>query len=356
MRAKPFFYSRLLFLLLVCLSAGCGSKGEKQVDISGIQVSLQTYRFDQDMYAIDTNHIAAGLERLSKKYPDFLNLFLDTVIPYGVHGNFSDTNTAIREGVHEYLTYKDFVHLQDTIRKYYPDTKETDAEITKGFRYMKYYLPSCKVPKIIYINRTLFKSPVIVVDNNISCICLDMFLGPQFPYYASVGVPDYLAPHLRRNYIPVALFSALYQSTYGFRPDEKPLLDLMIQRGKEQYFLHKIMPETPDSVLFGFTSNQINWCNSNEEMLYNFFIQQNLLFSKNEKAIIPYVFDGPFAAGIGSAVDPGKPTPGNVGSWLGYKIVASYMAQNPGTSLPELLAARNDPSRFLDSARYKPKK
>ena len=346
-------FSAITILLTL---TGCGNNPEKSVDISGIKVNLQTYRLDQEMYAIDTNHIADGLQKLNQKYPDFFNFFLDEVLNFGVRGNFVDTNSGIRESVHEYLTYHDFRDLQDTIRKCYPDTKEVDAELEKAFRYMKYYFPNGKTPRIFYINRILLKRPALCVDSTISCICLDMFLGPQFPYYASVGVPSYLAPHLRKSYIPVALFTEIYQCTFRFLADDRPLLDLMIQRGKEQYFLHKILPETPDSVLFGFTQNQVEWCNRNEELLYNFFIQQNLLFNKNEKTIIPYVFDGPFAVGIGSATDPGKPTPGNIGTWMGYKIVAAYMQQSPKTTLAELLADRPDPSKFLETARYKPKK
>ena len=346
----------IFFTVAMFILAGCGSHEQKKVDISGIKVALKSSRFDLDIYALDTNHIGTGLQEMKKIYPDFLDYFFDTLMPYGLHGNYSDTAVAVKQGIREYLTYHDFVHLQDTIRKYFPDTKETDAEIEKGFRYLKYYYPTSTAPKIVYVNHILLKTPAVIFrDTGLVCICLDMFLGPQFPYYASVGIPDYLGTHLRKNYIPVALFKTYYEITYPFKADDRPLLDLMIQRGKEQYFLHKILPETPDSVLFGFTDNQVNWCGRNEELLYNFFIQQYLLYNKNEKNIIPYVFDGPFAQGIGSPTDPGKPTPGNIGTWTGYKIVLSYMERYPKTTLQELLNSRSDPSRFLDSARYKPK-
>ncbi len=349
------FHYCIVFFAVIFIFGSCGNNAEKTPDLSSVKVALSTQRFDKDIYAIDTNHIAAGLQKLQQKYPDFLNFFLDTMMGLKVYSNFSDTAKGIREGVHEYLTFPDFVHLQDSIVKYYPDTKDVDAELSKGFQYIKYYLPFIKTPKVYYVNGSLINTPASAVDSNISTVCLDMYLGPQFPFYASVGVPSYMGPHLRKSYIPVAVFRSTYQAVYPFKGEEKTLLDMMIQRGKEQYFLHKIMPTAPDSVLFGFTGIQIKWCEKNEVELYNFFIQQNLLYNKQESAVVPYIVDGPFARGIGTATDPGNPTPGNVGTWMGYRIVSAYMNQNTNITLKELLTSNIEPAKLLEAAHYKPR-
>lgn len=347
----------LLTIAVVCMLGGysCNDSKQSHPDVKGIDVIIKSVRLDKELYSIDTAHIAAGLKMLSEKYPDFMNFYLDTVMGYGVNGNFTDTNRAIREGVREVLTYKDFRNLQDTINKYYPDTKDVDDELAEGFRYMKHYFPSSTVPRIFYINDILRNRASFIVDSNTACISLDMFVGPQFPYYASVGIPAYLASHQRRSYIPVSLFSSIYETSYKLYSDDATLLDLMIQKGKEQYFLHKILPEMHDSVLFGFTNTQVEWCSKNEAFLYNYFIEQKLFFEKEIRKIAPYVTDGPFAHGIGTAADPGHPTPGNIGSWVGYKIVRSYMEQYPQTALKDLLARHSEPTRFLDSAKYKPR-
>ncbi len=355
MSVKISFKYALFLCLFAAIIGGCGEKGEHLPDVSGIKVELETHRFDKDIYAIDTNHIGEGLVKLHQKYPDFLDYFLDTLNAFGVHGNYNDTTRAIREGLHEYLSFKQFVQLEDTIKIVFPDTKETDAALTSAFKYFKYYFPTASIPKIMYLNFILTNHPAFVTDPTTYCVCLDMFLGEQFQYYRSVGVPDYMGPHLRKEYIPVSLFNAVYLSEHPFKPDDRTLLDLMIQRGKEQYFLHKIMPTTPDSVLFGFTKNQVEWCNKSESQLYNFFIQQSLLFNKSELAIMPYVVDGPFAKGIGAPTDPGRPTPGNIGTFVGYKIVSAYMANNPKVTLKELLEQQVEPARFLDAANYKPR-
>ncbi len=351
-KAILFIFSCVLPLVLF---TGCGENNQKTPDVSGVKVALQTYRFDVDMYDIDTNHVVNGLTKLRTKYPDFLDFFLDTVMGFGVHNNYSDTNMAIMQGVHEYLSHKDYRGLEDEIKKNFPDTKETDKEITDAFKLLKYYMPTSPVPKVIYINRILVGSSAFHVDLNTTCVCLDMFLGETFPIYESLQMPAYMAPHHDRKYIPVALFREIYEATYQYRQDEVTLLDRMLQRGKEQYFLHAIMPHTADSTLFGFRANQVQWCTKNEGNLYNFFVQQNLLYNKEERAIGTYVVDGPYAKNIGSATDEGNPTPGNVGSWVGYKIVAAYMAQHPQVTLKQLLEMQIDPTRFLEEAKYRPK-
>ncbi|MBX7203727.1 MAG: hypothetical protein K1X77_11705 [Bacteroidia bacterium] len=352
MSAKWYLCSIAALLLIL---NSCSNNPENIPDVSKIEVSLQTHRFDLDLYAIDTNHIAEGLQKLSAKYPDFLNYYLDTVREYNIHGNFNDTVKGIREDVRLDLTFKDFVNLEDTIKKYYPDNKDIDDKLTAGFKFIKYYFPEAVVPRIIYLNMGLSKWPTFPVDQNTLCIGLDMFLGEQYPHYKAIGLPEYMLSHSRRSYIPVSLFSTYYRMSHPFMPDDKTLLDLMLQRGREQFFLHKILPHEPDSVLFGFTQTQINWCAENEALIYNFFIRQNYLYDKTPQTIMPYVHEGPFARGLEAADDVVKVSPGNVGSWLGYRIVASYMQQYPKTTLSELLNGHHDPARFLDSAKYKPR-
>ena len=340
--------------LIALLFSNCGPS-ENIPDVSKINVALKTYRFDKDLYSIDTNHIAEGLKQLQVKYPDFLNYYLDTVREYHINGNFSDTVRGIREDLRVDLTFKDFLHLQDTITLLYPDSKETDEKLLDAFKYVQYYLPGSVVPRIFYLNMGLSKWPTFPVDNNTLCIGLDMFLGDNFPHYAALGVPPYMLSHTRKSYIPVSLMHTYYQLMHPFAPDDKTLLDLMLQRGKEQYFLHKVLPHTPDSVLFGFTQVQLKWCEENEAVIYNYFIHGNLLFNKDPQNVMPYVVDGPFARGLEDPSHEVKFSPGNIGTWLGYRIVQSYFSQYPATTLKELLTNRHDPSRFLDSAKYRPK-
>ena len=352
----PYVRSGLLLLTccIILVFSAC-SNDNKTPDVKNVQVKLHTERFDTDLFSIDTNHVGAGLKELLKKYPDFLNYFLDTVMAYEIHGNYDDSVGGVRDGLRMFLTYKDFVNLEDSIKYHYPDTHEIDAALTDAFKFMKYYFPSAATPKILYLNMGLSKWPSFPIDTSTICVGLDMFLGDHYPFYASVGVPDYMAPHMRKDYIPVSVLNTWYMLRHPFVQDERTLLDLMIQRGKEQYFLHKLLPQSPDSVLFGFTGLQLKWCAKNEADIYNFFVKNELLYNKESLSRFAFINDGPFAQGMEPPTDTVKYTPGNVGGWLGYRIVTAYMSKYPSVTLEQLVSMKNDPSRFLDSARYRPR-
>ncbi len=339
----------LLFFL-----AGCDS-GNKVPDVTKIPLKLETARFDTDLFAIDTNNVSSGLKALLKKYPDFLNYFLDTVMAYEIHGNYEDTTGGIREGLRVFLTYKDFVNLEDSIKAHYPDTHDVDEAIASSFKYLKYYFPSAFTPRILYLNMGLSKWPSFPLDTTTICVGLDMFLGDHYPFYTSVGVPDYMAPHMRKSYLPVSVLKTWYALHHPFVQDERTLLDLMLQRGKEQFFLHQLLPTAPDSVLFGFTGLQLGWCEKNESNVYNFFVRNELLYNKESMSRFAFINDGPFAQGMEPPTDTVKYTPGNIGGWLGYRMVCAYMKKYPAVSLEQLVKMRSDPSRFLDSAHYRPR-
>lgn len=347
-------YRRFFVLAVFLIIVGCGNR-ENGPNVSGIKMNLQTFRFDKDLFALDTNHVGEGLKKMYAKYPDFLNYYLDTLMSYDIHGNYSDTARGVREGLRADLTEKGHRDLEDSILKNYPQNEDLDKQLADGFRHVKYYFPNYHIPKIIYLNMGLSNWPAFQLDSTTFCIGLDMFLGPQYPYYRSIGVPEYMDTHLRKSYIPVSVFTQVYRAPYPFRSEDATLLDMIIQRGKEQYFLHRVLPAIPDSTLFGFTQLQINWCSANEALIYNFFIHQNLLYSKDPQLTQPYVHDGPFAKGMEDPTDAVKNTPGNVGSWLGFRIVSAFMARHPQMTLQQLCNERKEASEFLEEAAYKPK-
>ncbi len=355
MKITSHYFKYYFLILSASLFFSCSDNTEKAPDTSAIKINYRSYRFDKDLYALDTNNIGSGLTQLKAKYPSFLNYFLDTLMAYEIYGNYSDTLIGVREGLKPFITFKDYKDLQDSIEKHYPDTKGVDEHLSEAFKRLKLYMPESPVPAIMYLNLGLSKWPSFPVDSNTHCIALDMFLGDYFPHYASVGAPQYLYMHRREAYIPVSVFSAIYRGDHPWDPQEKSLLELMIDKGIEQYYLHKLLVGTPDSVLFGFSKTNIDWCNANEAMVYNFFVQNKLLYSKVAMDIMSYVTDGPFARGLEPVSNPVKLTPGNIGTWMGYKIVASYMAQNPNVTLKDLISQKQDAVQILEMARYKPR-
>src|SRR5690606_17505995 len=121
--------------LLGCGLWSCNDNG-KNPDVSGINIELHTRRLDRDLADVDTNNIAQGLQQLKIRYPGFLDFYIDTLMGFGIHGQYSDSNSGIQQSLRPFLTHPDIRGLFDSVSKHFPDTKKVDADLTEGFKYM----------------------------------------------------------------------------------------------------------------------------------------------------------------------------------------------------------------------------
>ena len=258
----------LASLLLLCNA--CHSNDENLPNVSKVNITIQSSRLDKDLRALDTNKLAEGLIELQKRYPTFLNFYLDTLMGFSVHQQFTNDNKAISEGVHSFLTYKDYKALFDTVAIHYPTTNDVEAELGKGFQYLSHYYPAYKIPQIVYFISGLQNWGVVSYEGVLG-IGLDMFLGEKYPFYAAVGQPAYMYINFRKESIAPSVFHTIYNDFHPFEDEEKTLLEMMIQKGKQQYFVEKMLPFTKLEDRIGYTSAQVKWCNENEAMIYNFF-------------------------------------------------------------------------------------
>lgn len=341
---------KLILISVIIFSVGltgCGNNSDP--DVSHIEIDLKSKRLDKDLYTLDTNHLGAGLVKLKEKYPEFLGFYLDTLMGFSINGNFNDTAMGIQKGLRTFLTHKDYRGVFDTVFKHYPDEKVINTELVKGFQYAKHYFPDYHTPEIIYMISGLNNYGALTYGSDIVAIGLDMFLGADYPFYRSVGIPEYFSGQLTQQYIPVAVFRTIYRETNPFVADGRVLLDMMIQSGKEMYFIKKMLPFLDEHTRLAYTPQQLKWCEENEAMIFDFFARQELLYDNNLQKVVRYVMDGPSATGM-----PPE-SPGNIGAWLGLQIVEAYMTQHPEKTLKELVTDPIDAQRFLMESKYKPK-
>lgn len=329
---------------------GACNGGSDAPDVSDEKIALSTRRLDLDLAKVDTGHIAADLQALKTKYPDFLDFWLDDLLQYGVNGNYSGTSQAVRENLHLFFTNKDFRSLFDTVAKHFPDTRAIDEPLRKGFQYYQHYYPGAGIPKVVYFVSMLSNWAAVMPDTSVVGIGLDMLLGKDFPPYraSNLHFADYEIRNFRPDVAPVAVFRVMYQRRHPFVSQERNLLDMMVQRGKEQYFLSKIIPFVPDSTRLFFTGAQTKWCAENESLIYNYFVRASTLYDTNPERTMRYIMDGPSASGM-----PPE-SPGNVGTWLGWQIVKAYAVKHPKMTLEEVLQVP-DAQAMLQESGYKPR-
>ena len=341
------FCFALCLLLASIHLLGC-SNDNNNPDVSGISVNLISVRFDQSFAKLDTGNLAAGLQQLNNDYPYFLDFYLDTLMGFGVNGNFNDSNPSIAKGLKPFLAHPDIRGLMDTVAVHFPNVQQSNEDLKKGFQYLKHYYPNYKFPKVVYFISGLNKWYAFTVDSSLVGVGLDMFLGKQYPFYQAVQIPNYALPKCSPEYIPVNVFQAIFRYQYPFNDDDKNLLEMMIQRGKEQYFLRKIIPFVDENIRIGYTQKQLKWCSDNEAMIYNFLVKENLLYETGKAKIVRFVNDGPYSVGMT------EESPGNIGTWVGLQIVEHYVSKHPEITLEELLT-KTDAQQFLFQSGYKPR-
>ena len=67
--------------MIAFLLQACQSDSKKNIpDVSDLEVDFEIRRFEQALFALDTNQMATELETLQANYPDFSAIFFDQLL------------------------------------------------------------------------------------------------------------------------------------------------------------------------------------------------------------------------------------------------------------------------------------
>lgn len=338
---------RSLFALFFCLSlliiTACGDDNRTpRPDVSDIKVELQLLRFEQDIFALDTADLQMGMQRLLGKYPEMLPLFCNEII----HDQ-SNPNETPRQALGGFLSIPQVRQLYDTVQLVYGDLRWLEKDLTQMFRYYKYYFPKKPVPQVITMVSE-FATDAFTVGDSLCGIGLDMFLGENYPGYNPDVFPYFMRRQFQKDYIAVRLSKALAQNCADESPGQR-LLDLMLHNGKQLYIADCLLPDVADSLKMGYTRTQMEGCYANEAAVWARLLSEKMLYSTDYDKIRKLVTPSPNAPAIF------QEAPGEIGNWMGLQIVRSYMKRYPNTTMEQLLQM-TDAQKFLELAKYKPKR
>jgi hypothetical protein len=244
-------------------------------------------------------------------------------------------------------------------QKLFKDFSGTAKELENGFRYVKHYFPDYKVPTIITTVGPMDAlapmsnnepSPNYMGENFLA-VSLQFYLGKDFsiyndPGYISSVAPQYRSARFSKEYIAGDVFKLVIDDLFPDSSSRYPLIERFIEKGKRLYLLQQFLPNSNDTLLIGYTGKQLKWCKENERSMYNFFIQQNLLFEIDPALTQNFTTDGPTTQGMP------EQSPGNIGAFLGWEIVKAYMQKKPSVTVAQLMRTSN--KNIFNEADYKP--
>jgi hypothetical protein len=338
-KIMKYIFSILVFAILF----SCNS-GEKIPDVSGVKINVTTQRFEKDLFTVDTVNFTANLDQLIAKYPSFGENFSSTILGADPKWN----NDSIAAYIKLFIDLHKPVY--DTSALVFNNFSSYETEIKKGLQFVKYYFPNYKVPgKIITYIGPLDGFGDILSDDAV-IVGLHLHLGKNFSLYNSEQVqqtyPAYISSRFEPGYIAVNSLKNIVLDLYPEKMEEKSLVQQMVEKGKRLYLLSKFLPREDEFKIIGYTKEQLKNVYKNERVIWDLFVQNNLLQSVDENIIKNYVGESPKTQELGDA------SPGNIGAFAGWQIVKKYMQKNPELTLQKLMATDNDV--IFQEAKYKP--
>ncbi len=329
----------LLILLASCTNKNAGP------DVSGVAVTLQVQRFDKDFFSIDTTHAEQSLNSLEQKYGTFLSDFLYNIL--GLHPNKDTVISTIKSFI------KDYGPVYNEAQKQFGNMDEVSAEVKTGLQHVKYYFPEYPLPA----NLITFIGPIEGYANVLTqsglAVGLQLYLGKDFSVYNSDFInevyPAYQQRRFEKKYVPVNcmknIIDDIYPENNGI--NSMPLVYQMVEAGKKLYLLNAFLPDVADSLKTGYTDEQLKGSYENEAMIWNYFVQNNLLFINDPMMVRDYMNDAPRTEALGTA------SPGFIGQFVGWQIIKKWMDGKENIS-PQMVL--NTPAKTIyEEAKYKPR-
>ena len=132
--------------------------------------------------------------------------------------------------------------------------------------------------------------------------------------------------------------------------EQQKFLDQMVYQGKIQILQDAFLPNVPDYLKMNYTKAQYDWAVANEANIWNYFVENDLLFSDDSNLNERFLNKGPFSK-FYTEIDQ-KSSP-RVGAFIGWQICRKYLAEHPEVTLQQFL--QKSATEIFNNTNYKPK-
>ena len=318
---------KAIFLVLVpiIIFCSCNRNDKLAEEVAKINVDVKVNRFDREFAEAKPTDIPS----LKEKYP------------YLFPANYPDSIWAAK--------LQDTLQLEvmDEVGKSFPDFVSEKQDIEWLFRYIKYYFPNYEIPRVVTVTSEVDYNNRIILTDSLLLVGLDNYLGSSHKFYQ--GISRYIANDLDKQYLTRDMASA-FAKTVVAPPRDRTFLSQLVYYGKELYLMQQLMPQKNDAVIIGYAPDDLEWANVNEEQIWRYFIERELLYSTNSKLGPRFLDPAPFSK---FELELDNESPGKIGRYIGWQIVKSFMDNN-NITLQEMLTLPEE--ELFKRSGYKPRK
>lgn len=295
-------------------------------------------------------------EKLELKFTDISKDFFNQKLPLstlqGKYPFFFDN--SVSDEVWE-MQRKDTLEkiVFDTVQKVFKkeDYKE---EIERIFAHYNFYYPNELLPQVYTYSsglQNMYEPILYGRKEGMLFVALDGFLGSDNELYKSEKVYPYMAKNMNPENIPSAVVDAIGREIIPFNPRQQTFVDLMVDEGKKQILKDALIPGISDELKIGYTQKQLEWAQQNEGNVWNYFVEQNMVFDTDKSYKERFIKPSPFSKFLNEIETD---SPGRIGSYIGWQICKKYLEENSKISLQDFL--NTDTQTIFKESKYKPEK
>ena len=318
-------YSYSLVLLAFIGVSSCNQNSELEKEINRLNFNVNVERFDKLFMESNEDEFYS----YKKDFPFlFPNNIPDSIL---LQRKDDSIQKLIKSSVDS--VFLDFSSIED--------------DLSSLYKHIKYYNPSLKKPRLITVFSDVDYRNKVIVTDTIVLIGIDNYLGSEHVFYTSFY--KHIRKNLNKNQIVVDLADK-YASKMINQPVREIFLDELIYQGKKMYLKDLWLPKSEEYSRIGYTADELNWAEDNEFYIWQYFIENEILYDNNSKLYDRFIARGPFSR-FNLQLD--SESPSSLGIYIGWKIVKSFMKNND-IKLVDML--QSDSQYIFKNAKFKPKK
>lgn len=303
-------------------------------NIARVAVQLEVKRLEQTLFSSASKEAIHTFLQQNKLFAtQFLGMYA------------SKTEEQIIEQLDAMINDATMRALYEEVQQVFGSFSAIQQQLEMAFRYLCYYYPHFTLPQIVTFITGMGTD--LYVSKELIVIGLDFFMG-EGAKFRPVELPSYILRAYQSSYIVPRIMLLLSQQFIRDDNTDSTLLADMIYFGKACYFTQALLPQVATSTILAYTPEQLLDVDQHQRIVWEHFIENELLYITNPLIKNKYISDRPFVAEIGQRC------PGNIGRWLGWEIVKSYMKRHPEISLSTLMENNSAQELFMQSG-YRPK-
>ena len=342
-----------LSLFAVVLFALCCKDESKLPAEANQSIPVTIARFDKDFFSLDTTQLTPSLNSLQEKYPDFLPGYLNAIL--GINPVDPLAPDAIKAFLQSY--YGVYLTGNIVVNKY---KDEWAAQTENALKWMHYLVPAFKPDSPFVL--TTFIGPMDAFEafsigdygdvrtRDGAGIAIQLHLGQREEIY-NQGLQNgifyrYQVRRFEPDMVVVNTMKNVIEDQFPYTAGGKPLVEEMVEKGKRLYLLKRLLPAVNDSLLLGYSGDQLKGSIENEAVIWQFFVKNDLLFNIDPSINQGYIKDGPKTPELGEA------SPGYIGLFTGLRMVESFMEKHSEITIPDLM--KKDAGELFSECGYKP--